>query len=144
MAAPRRKSKENQFAKAQTGMVRPNAPIKVLDAPIDESFGNEQEENQEEVESASAKAVASSNNLKVEKPAKPEKQQSRSEKNTDQVDNFFSNVKPKVKGVQRTTYYNREVFDFCDERAKQYGISFSDVVNMLLKRIISEMKGEQR
>lgn len=141
MAAPRRQSRENQFAKAQIDMVKPNLSTNGSEDRTDEPSEDKPGEPKKETKTAPNKPANSYEGVKKDKTTK---RLADPTKSTHQVENIFSNIKPKVKGVQRSTYYNRDVFDFCDECAKQYGISYSDVVNMLLRKMICEMtKGEE-
>ncbi len=72
-----------------------------------------------------------------EKPSKAasNKSQSRSS-NTNKNDALFKDSK-REHGVQRTTYYEKDVYDYVEDISNKYGINFNKVVNKILRDYMS-------
>ena len=73
------------------------------------------------------------------KPSEPEKKapkKTSSEPKKTDIDKLFK--KKKEKGEQRTIYFKKDVYEFCDGIAKEYGLGLSDVVNRLIESFLEE------
>ena len=121
MAKSRRSSTENIFKQRNEAKVQPQT--KEIDSePEKEEVEEVKQPTEEKSTSAPVKPVKSASS----------KAQSSKASTPDKVDRLFKDSK-KEHGVQRTTYYEKDVYDYVEGISKQYGINFNKVVNQILR-----------
>lgn len=125
MAKSRRSSTENMFKARNEVKVQPQT--------------KEAEPVKEEIEEKPVEkpVVEEKSSAANEKPAKSSASRSQSRSsNTNKNDALFKDSR-KEHGVQRTTYYEKDVYDYIESISKQYDINFNKVVNKILRDYMS-------
>ncbi len=121
MAISKRSSTENIFKVRNEVKVQPQT--------------KEAEPVKEEIEEKPV--VEEKSSAANEKPAKSSASRSQSRSsNTNKNDALFKDSR-KEHGVQRTTYYEKDVYDYIESISKQYDINFNKVVNKILRDYMS-------
>jgi len=129
MAISRRSSTENIFKVRNDVKVQPQT--KEAEPVVEEI--KEKPEVKPEVKPVMEEKSGSPS----EKPAKAASNRSQSRSsNTNKNDALFKDSK-KEHGVQRTTYYEKDVYDYIEQISKKYDINFNKVVNKILRDYMS-------
>ena len=146
MAKSKRTSLDNMFG--NKGKVQPQKkdavpvslpennspePIEAAKEDIDVTIPEPEKPSANTENSVNEASSTESNHKDTEK--KTTKRSTSDPKKSD-IDKLFK--KKKEKREQRTIYFKKEVYKFCDGIAKEYGLGLSDVVNRLIESFLEE------
>lgn len=117
MSTSRRSSMENTFSKSRQNLVK---------ATSNPDLTDEVKEVTDKVNGSKATAYS--------------EEEHHTPKQSSTLDAVFAGSK-QSRGVPKSIYLKKDVYDFCEEQRIKYNVTFSDIVNVLLEKIIeSEVK----
>jgi len=118
----------NQAKEIEKEVENDNKTLEVADIPV---VKDSQEETSPEVKSGR-------DIEKEPKKAKKESQKERKEKKNSATSTIFKSLAKSDPGVQRSVYFERDVYDYIQSISEEYNVKFSNVVNLLLKTVMNE------